>query len=85
MSLQVQDPPKDMLTDLFDMDGIKQLTGEGDVNKLLMVIQGQADIVKNADSFLLNDELLPTMNEGTYLSQIAYEQTLAVQKERVSF
>lgn len=80
---QVLDPPADALPGLFDPANMAELKGSGDVKTILMVLQAQADIIKDSESMLIEEENLLGI-EQPEMSQRAFDQTLAIQKGQVT-
>ena len=70
------------MPNLFDPAAMDELKGVGDTSAIMMMLQGHADIIKDADSFLIEEENL-LGEEPLEMSQIAQEQKLAIQKGKV--
>ena len=72
-----------MLPDLFDPANLAELSGAGDVSTVLMILQSQANLIQNAETLLVEEENLLGLEEPE-MSEIAFQQTLAIQKAAVS-
>ena len=67
---------------MFDPDVLNLLAGQGDKKTLLMVLQGRAELIKDANFILMpEDNLLGEDPEP--MSELSFQQTIAVQKAEV--
>ena len=76
------DPVAEDLPELFDPRVVEQLEGEGETKTLLMLMQSRAELIKDLE-VLVNEESNPLGIEQDPLSELAFQQTLAIQKSQV--